>query len=50
MTGVVEMTMEEWKKTSKNYKGRFNGERHVLKNCGGQGTCMVPVKIIKKIV
>jgi hypothetical protein len=50
MTGVVEMTMEQWKKTHKDYKGITNGQRSVLRQCGDKGTCIVPVKIIKKIV
>ena len=45
---TVKMTMEEWKKTHKDFKGRINGHRMVLKNCGAKGTCLVPVEIVKE--
>lgn len=44
-----EMTMEEWKRTSKDFKHIDNGQRYVLENIAGLGTISRPVKIIKKV-
>ena len=44
---TVKMTMEEWKKIHKDFKGRIDGHRTVLKFVPGKGTCLVPVEIVK---
>jgi hypothetical protein len=44
---VKEMTMQEWKKTHKDYKTIINGQRYVLDWVEGKGTSLVPVKIVK---
>lgn len=32
-----------WKHKHRDFKGVFDGSKMVLKNCGGQGTCLVPL-------
>lgn len=44
-----ELTMEEWKRTSKDFKHIDNGQRYILKNVPGLGTISRPVKIVKEI-
>ncbi len=44
---AVRMTPEEWKRTHRDYKGRFDGQRYVLQMTN-RGTCMVPVEIVKE--
>lgn len=43
---VWEMTMDEWKRIHRDFKGKVNGQRAALR-LTGRGTCLVPVKIIK---
>ncbi len=45
------ITAEEWRTKHRDYKTIINGQRHILKNIQGSGTCLVPVKVIgmKKI-
>lgn len=43
----VEMTMAEWQKTHRDFKGIYNGQRCVLRMTA-RGTCLVPVKIVKE--
>lgn len=52
MSGVLEMTMDEWKKVHKDYKGynRETKQRSRLMYDPKYGTVSVPVKIVKKIV
>lgn len=45
----VEMTMEEWKRTSKDFKHIEAGQRYVLRFEAGLGTISRPVKIIKAV-
>ena len=45
----VQMTMDEWKKTHKDFKSRIDGMRTVL-YCLPSGTSIVPVRIIKETV
>lgn len=40
------ITMQQWKKLHKDYKTIINGLHYILKNTEN-GTCLVPVKIIK---
>lgn len=44
---AVRMTMEQWKKTHRDFKTRINGCRMVLKFIEGKGTCLVPIEIVK---
>lgn len=44
-----EMTMDQWKRTSKDFKHIDNGQRYVLRNIAGLGTRSRPVKIIKEV-
>lgn len=44
---VVTMTMAEWKKTHRDFKGIYNGQRCVLQ-MSSRGSCFVPVVIIKE--
>lgn len=43
----VEMTMDQWKRTSKDFKHIDNGQRYVLRNTSGRGMVSRPVKIVK---
>jgi hypothetical protein len=45
------ITAEEWKTKHKDYKTIINGQRHILKNIQGSGTCLVPVEVtgMKKV-
>jgi len=44
---MKEVTMTEWKKTHKDYKGVINGQKYMLVYEDGM-TRSVPVKIIKE--
>lgn len=44
---MVRMTTEEWKKTHRDFKGTYQGQRYVLRMTN-RGTSMVPVQIIKE--
>lgn len=44
-TPLVTMTMAEWRKTHRDFKGVYNGQRCVLRMTE-RGTCLVPVQII----
>lgn len=52
-TGRLEMTMEEWKATHRDFKGTHKGAdgtryRTALHNGGALGTILVPVDIVKE--
>jgi len=42
------MTMAEWQKTHRDFKGIYNGQRYVMRMTA-QGTCLVPVQIVKEV-
>lgn len=44
---TVRMTPEEWKKTHRDFKGTYQGQRYVLRMTN-RGTAMVNVEIIKE--
>ena len=44
----VRMTAAEFYKTHSDFKATFDGKPFVLMQCGGKGTCFVPVVIVKK--
>lgn len=44
-----DLTMEQWKGTSKDFKHIDNGQRYILRNVGGIGTISRPVRIIKAV-
>lgn len=43
----VRMTAEEWKKTHRDFKGTYQGQRYVLRMTP-KGTAMVNVEIVKE--
>lgn len=45
--GAIEMTMAEWKATHRDFKGIYNGQRHLLRMTS-RGTGLVPVTIVKE--
>ena len=44
---AVRMTADQWKKTHRDFKGTYQGQRYVLQMTA-KGTAMVPVQIIKE--
>lgn len=48
MSYEIPTNIEEWKRKDKDFKSIINGKRYVLTFIIGKGTCLVPVKIIKK--
>ncbi len=43
----VEMTMAEWHKTHRDFKGVYNGQRCVLR-MNSKGSSLLPVRIVKE--
>jgi len=43
---VVHMSVEEWRKTHRDFKSQINGQKYVLRT-GAAGTTLVPVVIEK---
>ncbi len=48
MTYEIPMDMAQWNRTHGDFKTIINGVKFILTFVIGKGSCLVPVKIIKK--
>lgn len=44
---MLTITAQEWREKHRDYKTIINGQRHILKYIESQGTCLVPVEVVR---